>query len=249
MGIQICLRLGRHPSGLVCVILSGLLIATAMQAAAVTELADRDPWVAMNRGLYGFNDRLDTWILRPIANSYDKIMPDPLQRGVSNIFDNFGTPAVAINQFLQGKVAAGSVDTARFLINSTLGIAGLFDVANQMGLQQHDEDFGQTLAVWGVAQGPYFMIPFRGSSTITHAGGMLVDAFLNPMRFIRPIRARNTTYGFYFVDLRARLLGVEALISGDEYLFIRDAYLQRRDYLIKDGEIEDDPFLDDEFDE
>ena len=132
--------------------------------------------------------------------------------GLPYVFDNIGTPAVAINQFLQGKPGAGTVDVGRFLINTTIGLLGLFDVANQMGLKQHEEDFGQTLAVWGVAQGPYLIIPLRGSSTVTHAGGMIVDAFLNPVRFLRPVSHRNVVYALSFVDLRARLLGVEGLI-------------------------------------
>lgn len=216
-------------------------------ALAANKEVDPDPWVTMNRGIYSFNDRLDTWILRPVAKGYDKLMPGPLQRGVSNAFDNLGTPAIALNQVLQGKLKEGLSDFARFLINSSIGIGGLFDVAYRMGLPEHDEDFGQTLKVWGVAPGPYFIIPFRGPSTVTDAGGMLVDAFTNPMRFIRPIHVRSATYGLYFVDLRTRLLGVDAMIFGDEYLFLRDAYLQQRTYLINDGEIEDDPFLDDDF--
>ena len=237
-------------SRIICVygsLIFGLFFITSMPVSAATEPVDPDPWIGMNRGLYGFNDALDTWFLRPIASGYDKIMPDPFQRGVSNVFDNIGTPAVAINQFLQGKPGAGSVDVGRFLINSTIGLLGLFDVANQMGLRQHEEDFGQTLAVWGLPQGPYLIVPLRGSSTVTHAGGMIVDAFLNPVRFLRPVSHRNVVYGLSFVDLRARLLGAEALISGDEYLFIREAFLQRRTYLINDGEIEEDSFLDDDF--
>lgn len=216
---------------------------------AADEPIDPDPWSTMNRLTYRFNDRLDTWFLRPVARGYDRVMPEPLQRGLSNVFDNLGEPSVVINQVLQGKLKEGASDFGRFLINSTIGIGGLFDVAYRMGLLEHDENFGQTLAVWGVPRGPYLIIPLRGSATVTHACGMIVDAFTNPMRFIRPIRARSVTYGLYYVDLRTRLLGMDALISGDEYLFIRDAYLQQRDYLIKDGEIEDDPFLDDDFDD
>ena len=250
MEIQFSVRLCRRmirASCVYCSLIFGLLFVTSMPVTAATDPVDPDPWIGMNRGIYGFNDKLDTWFLRPVASGYDKIMPDPFQKGVSNVFDNIGTPAVAINQFLQGKPGAGTVDVGRFLINTTIGLLGLFDVAYQMGLKQHEEDFGQTLAVWGVAQGPYLIIPLRGSSTVTHAGGMIVDSFLNPIRFLRPVSHRNVVYALSFVDLRARLLGIEGLISGDEYLFIRDAYLQQRTYLINDGEIEDDPFLDDEF--
>ncbi|MEJ2087987.1 MAG: VacJ family lipoprotein [Gammaproteobacteria bacterium] len=183
---------------------------------------DPDPWVGMNRN----------------------IMPDLLEEGVSNFFDNLQVPGTALNQLLQAKPGRMASDIGRFVFNSTFGVLGLFDVASRLGLPQHDEDFGQTLAVWGIPQGPYFMIPIRGPSTVTHAGGMLVDAFTNPIRYIRNVPARNGTYALYFLDLRKRLLSAEVLVSGDEYLFIRDAYLQRRDYLIRDGAFEEDPFMD-----
>jgi phospholipid-binding lipoprotein MlaA len=205
---------------------------------------DPDPWVGMNRKLWAFNEGLDNAILTPIARGYTTIMPDLLEEGVSNFFDNLQVPGTALNQLLQAKPGQMASDIGRFVFNSTFGVLGLFDVASRLGLPQHDEDFGQTLAVWGIPQGPYFMIPIRGPSTVTHAGGMLVDAFTNPIRYIRNVPARNGTYALYFLDLRKRLLSAEVLVSGDEYLFIRDAYLQRRDYLIRDGAFEEDPFMD-----
>ena len=172
-------------------------------------------------------------------------MPDLLEEGVSNFFDNLQVPGTAVNQILQGKPRAMFSDLGRFAVNSTVGVLGLFDVATRAGLPQHEEDFGQTMAVWGVPEGPYFMIPIRGPSTVTHAGGMIVEAFTNPIGYIQNVRVRNVTYALYFLDLRKRLLAAEVLVSGDEYLFVRDAYLQRRDFLISDGAMEDDPFLDD----
>jgi phospholipid-binding lipoprotein MlaA len=211
---------------------------------------DPDPWIGMNRSLWKFNDALDQALLRPIARGYRAIMPDLMEEGVSNFFDNLQVPGTALNQLLQGKPGSGLSDAARFAVNSTFGVLGVFDVATRSGLPQHEEDFGQTLAVWGFPQGPYFMIPIRGPSTVTHAGGMFVDALTNPIRYIRNVRVRNVTYGLYFLDLRKRLLTSEVLISGDEYLFIRDAFLQRRDFLIRDGQFEDDPFMDfDDFDD
>jgi phospholipid-binding lipoprotein MlaA len=206
--------------------------------------ADPDPWIGMNRSLWGFNDALDRWILRPIARAYTTITPDLIEEGISNFFDNLQVPGTAMNQILQGKPGQMGSDLGRFAVNSTVGVLGIFDVASRAGLPQHDEDFGQTLAVWGIAQGPYFVIPIRGPSTVTHAGGMFVDGLTNPIRFIKNVRARNITYGLYFLDLRKRLLSAEVLVSGDQYLFIRDAFLQRRDFLINDGVIEDDPFMD-----
>ena len=210
---------------------------------------DPDPWIGMNRGLWAFNDTLDRWLLRPIARGYRAITPDPIEEGLSNFFDNLQVPGTAMNQLLQGKPRETASDAGRFLLNSTLGVLGIFDVATGMGFPQHDEDFGQTLAVWGVAQGPYFVIPIRGPSTVTHAGGMFVDALTNPIGYINDVRARNITLGLYFLDLRKRLLSAEVLVQGDEYLFVRDAFLQRRDFLILDGQIEDDPFMDFEDDE
>ncbi len=205
---------------------------------------DPDPWIGMNRSLWKFNDGLDRMLLRPIAQGYRAITPDLVEEGVSNFFDNLQVPGTALNQILQGKPKQMFNDVGRFAVNSTFGVLGVFDVATQTGLPQHEEDFGQTLAVWGVPQGPFFMIPIRGPSTVTHAGGMFVDALTNPIRYIRNVRVRNVTYGLYFLDLRKRLLTAEVLISGDDYLFVRDAFLQRRDFLIRDGEFEDDPFMD-----
>jgi phospholipid-binding lipoprotein MlaA len=205
---------------------------------------DPDPWIGMNRSLWGFNDALDRVLLRPIARGYRAITPDLLEEGISNFFDNLQVPGTALNQLLQGKPRQMVSDVGRFAVNSTFGVLGVFDVATRTGLPQHDEDFGQTLAVWGIPQGPYFMIPIRGPSTVTYAGGMFVDALTNPIRYVRNVRVRNVTYGLYFLDLRKRLLTAEVLVSGDEYLFIRDAFLQRRNFLIRDGEFEEDPFMD-----
>ena len=205
---------------------------------------DPDPWIGMNRSLWAFNDGLDRWIFRPVARGSRTITPDLLEEGISNFFDNLQVPQTAMNQLLQGKPKRSLSDVGRFAFNSTFGVLGIFDVSSQLGLPQHDEDFGQTLAVWGVPQGPYFMIPIRGPSTVTYAGGMFVDALTNPIRYISNVRVRNVTYGMYFLDLRKRLLTAEVLISGDEYLFIRDAFLQRRDFLIRDGVFEEDPFMD-----
>ena len=226
--------------------LSAQELAELPDAASVIDrpTVDPDPWIGMNRSLWKFNDGLDRLLLRPIAKGYRAITPDIVEEGISNFFDNLQVPGTALNQLLQGKPREMFNDAGRFAVNSTFGVLGIFDVATGTGLPQHEEDFGQTLAVWGVPQGPYFMIPIRGPSTVTHAGGMFVDALTNPIRYIRNVRVRNVTYGIYFLDLRKRLLTAEVLISGDDYLFVRDAFLQRRDFLIRDGVFEDDPFMD-----
>lgn len=213
--------------------------------------ADVDPWEGANRKIYWANDVADRAVLKPLAKGYEWLLPEFVRRHIHNVFRNVGTPSVAVNQLLQGKPRPAASDTTRFLINTTLGIAGLFDVATAVGVDIHDEDFGQTLSVWGVRDGPFLVIPFRGPATTTHAVGIVVEAFANPFQLISPAYARYITYGVYFVDLRAGLLVAESLLTGDEYLFLRDAYLQRREYLVNDGELEDDPFLDgfDDFEE
>lgn len=207
--------------------------------------ADVDPWEGANRKIHQVNDVADRAVLKPLAKGYEWFFPQFVRRCIHNVFRNFGTPSVAVNQLLQGKPRPAASDTTRFLINTTLGIAGLFDVATAVGLDTHEEDFGQTLAVWGVADGPFLVIPFRGAATTTHAVGMMVEAFANPLQLISPARDRYIIMGVSFVDRRAGLLAAESLLIGDEYLFLRDAYLQRRQYLVNDGELEDDPFLDD----
>ena len=221
---------------------------TADAEASAATAKNPDPWQGLNRKIFGFNKFLDRWILKPVAKTYDWVLPDPLQRGVSNVFDNLLTPWVAANQFMQGKPRHGLSDLARFGLNTTLGLAGVFDVASHGGIRKHEEDFGQTLVVWGVPLGPYIMIPVLGPSTMTTAAGRVADSYANPIRYIEDSRTRYGVLALYIVNQRAQLLEAESLISGDEYLFIRDAYLQRRQFLVDDGKVEEDPFLDEEFD-
>lgn len=208
-----------------------------------------DPWEKMNRGIYRFNDFTDRVLLKPVAKFYKRFTPQVVRQGVSNVFDNLGTPAVAVNQLLQGKPVASASDLGRFVLNTTVGIGGLFDVASAAGLEEHDEDFGQTFGVWGAGSGNYLVLPFLGSSNVRDATGTVLDMFTNPIRLIDSPEVRWATGALYVVDLRAQLLSAESLLVGDEYLFLRDSYSQRRAYLISDGEIEDDPFAEDEFEE
>lgn len=221
--------------------------AESNTTAATAAPKNPDPWQPLNRKLYGFNKFFDRWLLKPVAKGYDKVMPDPLQRGVSNVFDNLLTPWVAANQFFQAKPRNGFSDLARFFVNTTMGIGGIFDIASRGGIAKHEEDFGQTLLVWGLPAGPYLVIPFLGPSTVTTAVGRIPDSYANPIRYIENERTRYGIYALFFIDTRARLLEAETLISGDEYLFIRDAYLQRRQFLVDDGKVEVDPFYDEEF--
>ncbi|MEQ8861539.1 MAG: VacJ family lipoprotein [Pseudomonadales bacterium] len=230
------------------VVLSAFVLAALLPAAALGAQDPQDaqdPFEPVNRRIFTFNDALDRWFLRPIARGYDAVTPDPVQRRIGNVFENLRTPAVAVNQVLQGKPRTGLGDFTRFLVNSTVGIGGLFDVAAANGLPSHEEDFGQTFARWAGGQGPFLTIPVRGPATTSSAVGMVFDLFTNPMLLISPNRDRALIGALDVVDSRAQLLSSEKLISGDRYLFIRDAYLQRRAYLIDDGKVQEDPFLDD----
>ncbi|MAI08344.1 MAG: hypothetical protein CMF61_05230 [Magnetococcales bacterium] len=209
-----------------------------------------DPLESVNRPIASFNDTVDRYVLKPIAQGYDSVTPEFVQDGVSNFFDNLTYPIVVTNQFLQGKVKLGFQDTTRFLINSTFGIAGLFDVADKFGLKEHNEDFGQTLGVWGVTSGPYVVLPFFGPSSVRDAVARGGDYYIDPSNYeyFDDRRAtKNRMTALSVISTRAELLKAERLISGDKYAFMRDAYLQKREDMVRDGKSEtiDDPFLDD----
>lgn len=225
---------------IMCTLFAGVLLFGAVPAAGA-----EDPLEPANRKVFAFNDTVDRWVLRPAASGYDRVTPQPVQRGIGNFFDNLGTPVVALNQLLQGKPKRGLGDFTRFLVNSTIGIGGIFDIAGRNGLPRHNEDFGQTLAVWTGGQGPFLTIPFRGPATTTHAVGMILQGFTSPLMLISPNRDRVIIAAVDLIDTRADLLSTDRMVSGDRYLFIRDAYLQNREFEINDGQVECDPFLDD----
>lgn len=215
-------------------------VALPLSSLAQTEQS-ADPWQGFNRAIFTFNDTLDRWAIKPLARTYKFVMPDPLEVGVSNIFSNVGEVPNTINGLLQGDFKGAAHDTGRLLLNSTLGIAGLLDVAQYMNLPADDsEDFGQTLAVWGVGQGPYLVLPFLGPSTLRDGFGRPVDWYTNPATYIEHVRTENTVLAFSLMDTRAGLLELEKSITGDRYVFIRDVYLQRRAFLINNGEVSDD---------
>lgn len=235
-------------------LLAGCLLAslTGLVFADDVEVAKNpDPWEEFNRKIHGFNDWADRWFLKPVAVGYTKVFPTPLRRSVSNFYDNLWLPLTIVNQLLQGKGGAAMNDTGRFLMNTTVGLAGLFDPATAAGLDYHEEDFGQTFGKWGVPSGPYLVLPLLGPSTVRHGVGRIGDALLFPPRYIEHDGWRYAAYGLWVIDTRSRLLGIEELVSGDRYLFIRDVYLQSVEFQIKDGEIdaEDDAFLNDDWDD
>jgi len=224
----------------------------ADEFASEEEPADRDPWEGFNRAVFRFNDTADRWVLKPAATSYRQVTPIFMQSGISNFFGNLGEVTNTFNGVLQGKWGQAGNDAGRFLVNSTVGIAGLFDVAQYMGLERGDgEDFGQTLAVWGVPSGPYVVLPLLGPSTVRDAPAEVVDWYTDPLAYVEHNPTRYSLTALDMVQIRASLLQAESLLQGDRYLLLRDAYLQRREYLIKNGEQEDDfgsDEVDDEYD-
>ncbi len=201
----------------------------------------QDPWEGFNRSIFAFNDTADRWIVKPVAIGYTKITPDPVERSISNVFSNIFEVRNVFNDILQWKWGQAGNDFGRLLVNTTIGIGGIFDVAKHMSLPKSEgEDFGQTLATWGVGQGPYLVLPFLGPSTVRDTAGLPADWWVGPSTYIDHVPTRNTVIGMNFIVDRAELLDVEELVSGDKYLFFREAFLQRRNYLINDGEIEDD---------
>ena len=203
-------------------------------------IAENDPFEEINRVTLKVNKTLDEAVATPVASFYKKITPDIVELGIYNSISNIDDISVSLNNILQGKFKEGFSDITRFAINSTLGLAGIIDVATKMGFDKHDEDFGQTLAVWGVPHGPYIMLPGLGPSSLRDTVAMIPDAFLSPSILIEH---EPTIYSLKFLDLidtRARYLGLESISIGDEYLFIKDAYYQNREYDSKDGEVEDD---------
>jgi len=197
-----------------------------------------DPWQGVNRGIYKFNEGLDKAVLKPVAKGYRFVLPNWLRAATGRVLANVSYPSVAVNQLLQGKPKLFFQDTGRFLANSTLGLGGIFDVADRMHMPAHDEDFGQTLAVWGVPSGPYFMLPLLGPSSLRDAPSKISDYFLRPIRYtdLEPLFDYSETV-LRIVDTRANLLSSDATLDSayDKYGIIRDAWVQRREYLIYDG--------------
>lgn len=224
------------------------LVAAALAGCASGEnlsRAENDPWEGFNRGVYRFNEVADDVLLRPVAKGYTRVVPQPARRGVSNFFDNIATPASALNNFLQGKPGRGFDDVARFMFNSTIGLGGLIDVASMGGLEEYDEDFGQTLAVWGVPAGPYVVLPFFGPRTLRDAGVLPADIFADPLWYYDNTSVRDKLVVLEIIDLRARLLNAERFLedSRDKYITLRESYLQNREYEIYDG----NPPVDEDF--
>ena len=204
-----------------------------------------DPFEDLNRDIFIFNEKLDEKLLKPAALTYRKVTPQFARTGVTNFFNNLEEIDTTINQVLQGEIKYAFNDAGRFVINSTIGLLGLIDVASKMGLEKHEEDFGQTLGVWGFDSGPYIMIPFLGPSNPRDLLSRPISSFLSGTFAMEDNDVKITLVGIDALETRERLLDAETLIIGDKYIFVKDAYIQSREYEINNGSTEDDEFLDD----
>lgn len=218
-----------------------ILLALTAAGCATTpgRTVNDDRWEGFNRGVYKFNTTVDRAALKPVAKGYKKITPQFVRVGISNFFGNVEYPVTIVNQLLQGKVVMGLRDTGRFVLNTTLGLGGLFDVATPVGLEANDEDFGQTLAVWGVGSGPYVQLPFLGPSSVRDTPSRFADFFLDAVSFVDiPWEAEWGRRGLNAVHSRAELLTLDPTLQRtfDPYAFVRDAWVQQREFEIFDGD-------------
>lgn len=229
-------------------IMAAVLILLNGCATVPSDEYNSDPWEGMNRKVYKFNRVLDKYMVKPVADTYVKVTHVSLRNRFTSFFANLNEINVFLNDYLQGKFRQGFADTTRFVLNSTFGILGLFDIATEFGFKQHQEDLGQTLAVWGVGQGPYLMLPLFGPHTLRNSPGLAFSFYTNPLTLVDDLRVTLPLATLGLVDLRANAEGAIRFIDEaavDPYAFMREAYLQRRNFLIHDG----NPPVDDLFDE
>lgn len=213
---------------------------------------EQDPWEPWNRQVFEFNETVDYYSAKPLAQAYRNVTPQVVDDAITNVFSNLGEPLIVVSGLAQGKFLQALSDTGRFLVNSTIGVLGIFDVARHIGMPKHNEDMGQVFASWGIDSGPYLILPILGPSTVRDATGFVVDTWvldsLDPQ-----YQALDNTEVYYssvfaeYLDVRADLIPAEGIISGDRYSFIRSLYLQRREFLINDGQVQDE--FNDDFDD
>lgn len=218
------------------------LVVAALSAALITGCATTgnpdDPLEGYNRAMFSFNDQVDKVVVKPAAQVYEAVLPQPVRTGVGNVLGNLGDPWIALNNMLQGKFAEGMSDLMRFALNSTWGLLGLLDIASEAGLPKHDEDLGQTLGRWGVGEGAYIVLPFFGPRTVRDAVALPADFMANEPFRIEHVATRNTVLGTRVVHGRSVLLGTDRTLEQaalDRYAFVRDFYLEQRRYKVNDG--------------
>lgn len=217
---------------------AALLAVTLLFTGCATTNNPDDPYEGYNRAMFKFNEKVDKAVLKPVAKTYKKVTPSFVQTGIGNFFGNISDVWIGANNLMQGKGEDAANDFSRVMINSTLGVFGLFDIASEAGIPKHNEDFGQTLGKWGVGSGSYVVLPFFGPSTMRDAVALPLDLYTDPWGHVYPVRYRNAGIAVRVVHKRATLLDAEKLVKGaalDRYAFIRDAYLQRRQSLINDN--------------
>ncbi len=234
---------------------AGAMLACLLAGCATTNMGTPgDPLERMNRASHKFNDAIDRAVLKPVATAYHKHLPAPVQNGIGNVLENLAFPTTIVNDLLQLKIKDTLIDLGRFAINTTLGIGGIFDPASSLGIPRNDEDFGQTLGRWGVPSGPYLVVPLLGPSTVRDAPSIVANGYTD----IRTQASLNDTEQWSLgvlsiVHRRSELLPFDASFDSayDRYAFIRNAWLQRREYQVRDGDVEDDVPLEDpgEFDD
>ncbi|MFN3885112.1 MAG: VacJ family lipoprotein [Rhodocyclaceae bacterium] len=218
--------------------LVGAALAASLLAGCATSGNPKDPLEGFNRAMFAFNDGLDTVLIKPVAKGYEAVLPSPVRTGVTNFFGNIADLFIGVNNLLQGKPDQAFSDFGRVIINSTIGILGLFDVATEAGLEKHEEDFGQTFGRWGVGDGAYVVIPFFGPRTVRDTVGLVLDVKTDPVANLADVSTRNSLLALRVIDNRADLLPADKVIEEaalDKYSYVRDGYLQRRRNLIYDG--------------
>ena len=229
-----------------------LLLATTGCATTSNLSSDfnpDDPYEKSNRKVFEFNNKLDKLFLRPVTDFYDKATPEFAQTSITNFFANLDDIRISINNLLQGNVVESMSDITRFFINSIFGLGGFFDVASEMGLEKHSEDFGQTLGKWGAKPGPYLMLPFLGPSTTRDAFTFVGDTALAPALSLDDNAARLGLISLDLINTYSAFTGIADIESKDQYAFLRDAYLERRKYEINDGLSEEDLSQDEDFED
>ena len=221
-----------------------ILLVSFLSVSLIHAEDINDPFEDINRITFKFNESLDNNFLKPVALTYSKT-PKPIKKSISNFFDNLEEIETSFNQILQGKPKLAINDFSRFIINSTIGLGGFLDVATKIGLTRHEEEFDQTLALWGVPSGPYIMLPGLGPSTLRDTLARPFSSFLSVTFHMTESDVNLALKGMDALETRERLLEIESLIYGDRYNFVRDSYFQYMNYEINDGVDVEDEFIDD----